>query len=298
MRNEQGEQNPAAAPAAPEAGEPRAKPNAERGTKRGSAIAAESSGVAVVPEKQSKKKKKAARSVGELSEKELAARESRTLFVGNVPLQWDKKQVRAAIRAAVGEAYSGPMTPIWFRALPLEDKWTRGKLRKAGSILRQYSDASDAKHAYVVLGDPEDVTTLRHAVNGHVADDTHTLRADGVGSAAKLQTFDRKRSVFVGNLPPSASEADLRAVFRDVGAIDAVRIVRDRVSKACKGIAFVLFAERKSVKTALGYWGVELKGREIRVTKVEQRDGQDDEGPISAGQAWHPAENRIKRKWK
>merc|ERR1712039_414540 len=55
------------------------------------------------------------------------------------------------------------------------------------------------------------------------------------------------------------------------GEVQAVRIVRDKVSKACKGFAFVLFKERRHVKAALLLWGVEVLGRPIRVMKVEQQ---------------------------
>merc|ERR1712014_566880 len=149
-----------------------------------------------------------------------------------------------------------------------------GNLRKVGSILGAHAkDASDAKNAYVVLAAPHNVTTVRHAVHGATADEKHILRADGVGKAAKLQTFDRKKSVFVGNLPSSTSESDLRSLLAPAGEIDAVRVVRDPVKKVCKGFAFVRFKERWSVKAALGLWGVELQGRPVRVMKVTQTEG-------------------------
>jgi len=231
------------------------------------------------------------------TEEENREREARTLFVGNVPLAWDKKALRGALRTAVGDKYDGPFSPIWFRAEPLEEKWTHGKLRKAGSILGAYKtdNAADAKHAYVVLGSPEDVATVRRVVHGLEADERHILRADGVGEQAKLQSFDRKRSVFVGNLPPGTSEDDLRKVFAKAGSIDAVRIVRDRDSKACKGIAFVLFRERSSVKAALNKWGADVKGRQIRVTKVEDRDEKENGGGWGS-KTQHPAAQRQEKR--
>lgn len=226
-----------------------------------------------------------------LTEEEQRERDAKTLFVGNVPLKWEKKQLRQALRAAVGDKYSGIFKPIWFRAVPLEDKWN-GKMRKAGSILGAYNEhAADAKNAYVVLTSSEDVSVVRHAVNGYKASDRHVLRADGVGEAATLVNFDRKRSIFVGNLPSSTAEADLREVFASVGSIDAVRVIRDRVTKACKGFAFIRFSERRSVKAALEYWGAEVQGRPIRVMKVERPPGEDD-GSTKVDSD-HPAARRI-----
>merc|ERR1712238_555793 len=94
---------------------------------------------------------------------------------------------------------------------------------------------------------------------------------------SKLQSFDRKKSVFVGNLPKNAGEADLRKVFEQCGEVSAVRVVRDTVTKYCKGIAFVLFKERSAVPLALEYWGTNIRGREIRVSKVEKQEGDDEE---------------------
>lgn len=231
------------------------------------------------------------------TEDELHEREARTLFVGNVPLDWEKQQLRRALRTAVGDKYDGQFRPIWFRAEPVEEKW-QGNLRKVGSIKKDYAKGGgDAKNAYVVLTSPEDVATVRHAVHGTVADTQHVLRADGVGEAAKLQTFDRKRSVFVGNLPASTTESDLRGVFeKPCGKVDAVRVVRDKWAKACKGFAFVRFKERPSVKAALNLWGVELQGRPIRVMKVTQPESEGSNTDSAAQASDHPAARRLQKR--
>jgi len=228
-----------------------------------------------------------------MSPEEKAEREARTLFIGNVPLAWDQKHLQRALREAVGDKYTGAFKPLWFRAEPLKEKWTYGKLRKAGSIMKEYDEyAADAKHAYAVVESVEALGIVRRAVHGYVADSRHTLRADGVGESSTLTTFDRKRSVFVGNLPSNTGEADLRKVFKKAGEVNAVRVVRDKVTKQCKGIAFVLFEDRSSVKEALRCWGALVKDREIRVTKVQTResDGDGDQ------QGQHPAALRIERK--
>ena len=47
------------------------------------------------------------------------------------------------------------------------------------------------------------------------------------------------RKVYVANLPPQATEADLKALFSKAGGVMSVKIVRDRQSGQPRGIAFV-----------------------------------------------------------
>lgn len=209
---------------------------------------------------------------------EKKAREARTVFIGNVPLDWDQKRLRRVLRDAIGDKYTGSIRPIWFEGEP-PSRW-------AGKPTKVYSDA---KYAYAVVESPADVLTVRQAAHGLMADARHKLRVDGMGEGAKLRIFGRKRSVFVGNLPPNVSEADLREVFEKAGEVDAVRVVRAKATHQCTGVAFVLFQERASVKAALQLWGKSIKGREIRVTMVEQRE-------TTAGDEDHPAQVRIRER--
>eukprot|EP00928_Gymnodinium_smaydae_P045596 TRINITY_DN30375_c0_g2_i1.p1 TRINITY_DN30375_c0_g2~~TRINITY_DN30375_c0_g2_i1.p1 ORF type:complete len:443 (-),score=132.35 TRINITY_DN30375_c0_g2_i1:43-1371(-) len=219
---------------------------------------------------------------------------ARTLFVGNVPLDWDQKRLRTALRTALGEKYTGAMKPIWFRSEPLEEGYSGGVMRKVGSLKRAYSKyAANAKNAYVLLDSAAAVRTVRDAVQGLSADKDHVLRLDGVGESAQLVKFDRKRSVFVGNLPTDASEADLRKLFAKVGTVDAVRVVRDKVAAACKGFAFVRFSERSAVKAALELWDAEVRGRTVRIMKVEVPESEKAGAEEASA---HPAADRLRRK--
>merc|ERR1712217_459125 len=101
-------------------------------------------------------------------------------------------------------------------------------------------------------------------------------------------------------LPQRATEADLRNAMEPAGAVDAVRLVRDKTTKECKGFAFVRFKDRWSVKEALNLWGAEVQGRPIRVMKVqdEKADERDEEkrSRREADGSSHPALRRIQRR--
>jgi len=229
-----------------------------------------------------------------LTREEKKEAESRRVFIGNVPLDWSEKRLRSALREAVGDKYEGKMKPIWFRSEPLKVRWVFGKRWKDGHKIKDYAEGvSDAKNGYAELDSPEAVHIVSKAVHGFKADETHILRGDAVGEAAKLLTFDRKRSIFVGNLPSNTTEADLRQAFGPAGAIDAVRVVRDKESKMCKGIAFVRFEKRTSLKAAFELWPwPEVKGRELRVKQVTD---QSEQGKVQAHRDWEmtPAARRI-----
>lgn len=92
--------------------------------------------------------------------------------------------------------------------------------------------------------------------------------AAGAGAQAVGGTqpeYDRKRSIFVGNMPFDAQEQPLREHFASCGAIEGVRIVRDPYENMGKGFGYVLFKQRVAVERALKLHESEFRGRKLRV---------------------------------
>ncbi len=86
----------------------------------------------------------------------------------------------------------------------------------------------------------------------------------------KQRTQDTERpegckSVFVGNLPFSATEEDLKKLFADCGDIEGARIAMDRETGRARGFGYVDFADEAAVDKAMALTGTDLNGREIRV---------------------------------
>jgi len=114
----------------------------------------------------------------------------------------------------------------------------------------------------------------------------HTLRVDfaakssqttkgGKGDDGSGVTYDRTKSVFIGNLPFDVSDEEVIEIFTKnkeykelKTELEAVRVVRDKATRTGKGIAFVLFKSVKAARTALLLDGFEMGKRELRVTKV------------------------------
>ena len=124
------------------------------------------------------------------------ARDSRTVFVGNVPLSVEKKQILKLFRAY------GKVDSTRFRSIAIAP----GKLpvKVARKLLKQ--TAGDTKSCYIVFETEEDAQKSLE-LNGHILDGRH-LRVD-----TATPTKDNKRSVFVGNLPFTADEEKVRTAF-------------------------------------------------------------------------------------
>ncbi|GMS99133.1 hypothetical protein PENTCL1PPCAC_21308, partial [Pristionchus entomophagus] len=75
------------------------------------------------------------------------------------------------------------------------------------------------------------------------------------------------RSVYVGNVDYSCTEAELESHFHGCGSISRVTILRDKFTKHSKGFAYVEFADTDGRKNSIAMNESLLKGRQIKVTE-------------------------------
>jgi RNA recognition motif-containing protein len=75
-------------------------------------------------------------------------------------------------------------------------------------------------------------------------------------------------SIFVGNLPYNAAEADLRHVFEPYGRVTSVRIMSDRETNRARGFAFVQMPSLDDADEAINKLaGQTLGGRRLTITE-------------------------------
>ena len=80
-------------------------------------------------------------------------------------------------------------------------------------------------------------------------------------------------SIFVGNLPYTACETDLRRLFERHGRVASVRIMTEPGSDRSRGFAFVHMPRIEDAEEAIScVSGVEMNGR--RLTVNESQDSQ------------------------
>ncbi len=85
--------------------------------------------------------------------------------------------------------------------------------------------------------------------------------------------FARMKNIFVGNLPFSATEADLNQLFSQHGKVDRVAIIIDRETGRSRGFGFVEMgndAEADAAINALN--GTDFGGRPLKVNEAQPRE--------------------------
>jgi RNA recognition motif-containing protein len=80
------------------------------------------------------------------------------------------------------------------------------------------------------------------------------------------------KRIFVGNLPYSVTEADLKALFSEIGACESASVVEDRDSGRSRGFGFVEMANDADAARAISELdGREMNGRKINVSEAHER---------------------------
>src|ERR1700738_2279144 len=92
------------------------------------------------------------------------------------------------------------------------------------------------------------------------------------------------KKLFVGNIPHSTTEAELRTLFEPHGAIQQVSIVTERDTGRSRGFAFVEMTDSSEAEKAIAALnGTELGGRALNINAA--RPKTDRGGPPRGGRS-------------
>lgn len=92
------------------------------------------------------------------------------------------------------------------------------------------------------------------------------------------------KKLFVGNIPHSTSEAELRALFEPYGKVDQVSVVTDRDTGRSRGFAFVEMSDSAEAEKAIAALnGKELGGRALNINEARPKTDRGGSGPRSGG---------------
>ena len=80
------------------------------------------------------------------------------------------------------------------------------------------------------------------------------------------------RKLYVGNLPYSATEDELRDLFSRAGAVDTVSVVRDTATGRARGFAFVEMASDADAQKAITELNeTQMGGRTLAVNEARPK---------------------------
>jgi RNA recognition motif-containing protein len=80
------------------------------------------------------------------------------------------------------------------------------------------------------------------------------------------------KTLFVGNLPWSATEADLTRAFSQFGEVIAARVATDRDTGRSRGFGFVEVPADQAETMIAAMNGAELGGRPLTVNEARPRE--------------------------
>jgi RNA recognition motif-containing protein len=78
-------------------------------------------------------------------------------------------------------------------------------------------------------------------------------------------------TIYVGNLPFSANEADVRVLFERYGTVDSVKLVNDRETGRPRGFGFVDMPSSDAQAAISALNGYEMNGRALRINEAQER---------------------------
>jgi len=88
-----------------------------------------------------------------------------------------------------------------------------------------------------------------------------------------MYTRDQTMNIYIGNLPYSVTEDDLRDAFGQFGQVDSANIIMDKFSGRSKGFGFVDMSSDEEGRAAIEAMNEQdFKGRTIKVNEARPRE--------------------------
>ena len=99
------------------------------------------------------------------------------------------------------------------------------------------------------------------------------MRANIVVCAPLIASVERRlmTTIYVGNLPFNATEADVKVLFERHGKVDSVKLINDRETGKPRGFGFVEMGSGDAQGAIQALNGHQLNGRPLRVNEAQER---------------------------
>ena len=80
------------------------------------------------------------------------------------------------------------------------------------------------------------------------------------------------KKIYVGNLPWSATEAELRELFSSVGTVHSAAVITDRDTGRSRGFGFIEMDDSDAEQAISQLDGREMDSRPLRVNEAQERE--------------------------
>ena len=99
--------------------------------------------------------------------------------------------------------------------------------------------------------------------------------------------------LYVGNLPYSATEEDLRTMFAQAGEVKSVAVIKDRDSGTSKGFGFIEMGTQEEAQKAISTFdGYSMGDRQLKVNMARPREDRGGFGNRGGGYNRRPSNQR------
>jgi len=78
--------------------------------------------------------------------------------------------------------------------------------------------------------------------------------------------------LFVGNLPFTATEDSVRALFTPHGTVESLALINDRETGRPRGFGFIEMANADASRAISALNGVDFEGRALKVNEAQARE--------------------------
>lgn len=91
------------------------------------------------------------------------------------------------------------------------------------------------------------------------------------------------KKLYVGNLPWSTNEAELRQMFEPMGEVHSVALITDRETGRSRGFGFVELDDEAAEKAMSELNGKDMGGRALRVNEAQDKPRREGGGGGGGG---------------
>ncbi|VDO54129.1 unnamed protein product [Schistosoma margrebowiei] len=261
----------------------------------------------------------------------LNERLSRTIFVGNLPLNITKKRVEALFNNVLKNnkisSSDCRVESVRFRGVIPVTGGTSRLARKRAAITGESSGVSKFRMGYVVLTtkigvpivlsldgcclnsdgfivNPEEsinvigdkTESTNNGSNNNNTNDVYHIRVDKATDNNDKTHCKLDNSVFVGNLPFDCNEEEIYSTLSTLGSIKSVRLIRDSQTGAVRGFGYVAYNDPSIIPLAIRSSNtLSIRGRQIRIMECKVKKIKNKEGSqqIKFHRHRHDKNNKI-----